>query len=89
MAGVVGRGVGSGQALLQCTNLGAGALQAIDRRLFVDVAGQVHGRGAVLLCQVGRGDHAGDALSIEHGHMMDVVARHQQQGVECGVVQAH
>ncbi len=43
----------------------------------------------MLFGQIGRGDHAGDALAVKHRHMMDVVARHEQQGVERRIVQVH
>ena len=82
VTGAVGAGFGTGQAALQPGHLAAGRLQAFDGGLLVDVAGQVDRRGAVLLGQVGGGDHAHDAGAVEHRHVVDVVPRHQQQGIE-------
>jgi hypothetical protein len=45
-------------------------------------AGQVHRRVALLLGEVGVGDHAHHAGGPHHRHMVDVVARHHQQRVE-------
>ncbi len=80
VAGAVGAGVGGGQMLLQLFDPCADVFQAIERGLFVDVARQIDGRGAVLLGQVGGGDHAQNVVAFHHGHVVDVVARHQQQG---------
>ena len=82
VACAVGAGVGRGQVLLQRAYLGAGAHQALHCGLLVHVARQIDRRGAVLLCQIGGSDHANDTGSVHHGHVVNVVACHQQQRIE-------
>jgi hypothetical protein len=87
----VGSGPRSREAALQVAHLAGAAHQPFQRLLGVDAACQVHRRGAVVLGQVAGGDHAHHLAVVHHRHVVDVVAGHQQHGVEgrCGRCDAH
>ena len=85
----VGRRTRCCQVLLQMPDLGTAALQAFQRGLLTNLAGKEYRRSAVPLRQVSGGDDAQHILAIRHGDVVDVVPRHEQQGIEGGLVRLH
>ena len=77
------------QGALQVTHPPRCPRQPLHRGLVVNLAGQVHGGGGVLLHHVRRGDHAHHALPVQHGDVVDVVSGHQHQGLERGLTHIH